>query len=1828
MSAILATQPGPLTWVKPEIDFALERARASLATYFADPSQNGDALSAAIASVREVTGALQIIGMEALGSFSKEVDAVLDALAKQEVASVPELRDLLDRASMTLEQYLCTLMAGAPENAMCLLPLMDELARARGGQSVDDRVLFHPDLNVFPPLLVSGALLEGDALCNLVKLQRGHFQRGMLSWLRQSEDGLVRMRDALKEVERAQPAPGSRAPWWVASAFVEGLLHGGLATSDDTKRAAGRIDRYLAACASGVPVSTSAELIRELLFHLTHCEPVTPLVRDVKSLYRLDRCVAPSATPHVVEIDTMHITSVLRQTQDLLNLAMHAWTGSGVAPAEAAGEFQSCLASLVELVTDLGNQPMIALTTAMQSVVASLAVLDSDRRATVILEMAAAMIAIEKRLEDRKFAMPEATAEFNAFRRRLLANASGAQTACREDRGATCEPGSPPREDRELLQVVASEISATLQQVEKSLDAFFRGHVPIPSLDQLPGLMRSVTGALSVLGVESAAQLIDRCTSVVVALETPGHIISDEETTLLAEGLSSVMLYVQALDHGNREELRAVETILARFDAREALLASSCILDFQTTAEDGQPTQPGELDFDLLASSPEARMTSIEGEDSEAFQDGEEVTKAELAAILDHFDLSALHEEPESEAIGLDSQAEPSGLLDTQAAQKSDASNGLAADLKPDGIVVNATAQGVDPEIVSIFLEEANELLDAMGELLARARAEPDDWRNLTTLRRSYHTLKGSGRMAGLHAIGDAAWSIESLLNRWLEAERPASEELIKLTALGRDLFTGWIADVAQHGRTTVRTTSLSAQAHRVAQELAESLAGTMRAATIDDAGAVAMASLDMTMDAPAAEPVSEVVPIGVSTLPAPLFRIFVEEARQNVEALRIGLASLGPGADDEIADAVIRAAHTLGGIARTAGFPDIAVVASVIENAPLGNVDCPKAMIELLRSAVGTLEGLVDAVAAGNAPELPEDRRVDFVTQATAFKEVVDAASPAASLEWPPQDPVAGMRDAETPSPEAVPTPNIGFPRSGDEPAESCVETTPRSSVEGRNPSTENPLRSGEDPGGLTSTRSTPYGASDRRVLRDDIDNQLLPIFLDEVRDLGPLIGEDLRHLRNESNDAAAVDSLRRVLHTIKGGARMVGAIRLGELVHVMEGRLEGALEGGALSPDILDLLEGEFDRLTSGFDALEHGEAEQDSVPAPAEGVRSAPEETDARQEHTGAEAAPSLSAHIRVAAETLDRLLNQAGEISISRGRIEEEAQTFKQFLLELTDSVARLRAQLKEIEIQAESRLQATQNQATDHDPVFDPLEFDRFTRFQELTRLMAESLHDVTTVQHHLLDSLDEVQAALSAESRLNHALQEDLMRLRTVTFQNVAERLYRVARQAARETGKKAKFEVVGGQTEVDRGVLERIAAPLEHLVRNAVTHGIEAVDHRVRAGKPEAGTIRLMLRQETNDLLICLADDGQGIDHDRIRSKALELGWLPVDAQLSPSELEQMILRPGFSTATELSELAGRGVGMDVVANEVRALGGSLEIATERGQGTTFTIRVPLTLAVAKALLVSAAGRRWAILSNVVEQVQEVPGSKLAEFALRQEIEWMGHRYPVFYLPQLLGESAAPAQDRSRHFTLLIRSGDRRLAVLVDELAVNQDIVLKKIGPQLAGLPGINGASVLPNGEIVLVLNPAPLMERGRNNQTYPLETSAQQVRVAPLVMVVDDSLTVRNVTSRLLVRNGYRVTTARDGLDALQQIQEKTPDVLLVDIEMPRMDGFELTKNLKASQRTSSVPIIMITSRLAPKHREYARQLGVDIYLGKPFEEHELLAHVGTFTASVAAA
>ncbi|HMV00734.1 MAG TPA: response regulator, partial [Rhodocyclaceae bacterium] len=513
----------------------------------------------------------------------------------------------------------------------------------------------------------------------------------------------------------------------------------------------------------------------------------------------------------------------------------------------------------------------------------------------------------------------------------------------------------------------------------------------------------------------------------------------------------------------------------------------------------------------------------------------------------------------------------------------------------------------------------------------------------------------------------------------------------------------------------------------------------------------------------------------------------------------------------------------------------------------------------------------------------------------------------------------------------------------------------------------------------------------------------------------------------------------------------------------------------------------------------------------------------------------------------------------------------------------------------------------------------------FTRFQELTRFMAESVNDVATVQQNLLKNLDDANAALLAQARLNRGLQQELMGVRMLPFASQAERLYRIVRQTSKELGKRANLDIRGGQVEIDRSVLDKMLAPLEHMLRNAVTHGIESRAERAACGKSEIGEITLALRQEGNEIIIAMSDDGGGLNAERIRAKGEALGFIAAGEAVDDAHLYDLIFQPGFSTAGEVTQIAGRGVGMDVVKTEVSSLGGRIEIATTLGQGTTFRLYLPLTLAVTQTLLLRAGGALYAVPSTMIEQVQELKEKDLAALRERGAAEWHGNQYPFHFLPHLLGDPGALPENRRRYWVILMRSGSQRAAVQVDELKGNQEVVVKNIGAQLARVVGIDGATVLGDGQVVLILNPVALASRrAAVATTVPVATAPtpSAPSTLPTVLVVDDSLTVRKITGRLLSREGYQVVTAKDGVDALEQLQEVLPDVILSDIEMPRMDGFELVRNIRADNQWKGVPIIMITSRTADKHRKYAEEIGADHYLGKPYDEDELLRLIGSYT------
>ena len=761
-------------------------------------------------------------------------------------------------------------------------------------------------------------------------------------------------------------------------------------------------------------------------------------------------------------------------------------------------------------------------------------------------------------------------------------------------------------------------------------------------------------------------------------------------------------------------------------------------------------------------------------------------------------------------------------------------------------------------------------------------------------------------------------------------------------------------------------------------------------------------------------------------------------------------------------------------------------------------------------------------------------------------------------------------------------------------------------------------------------------------------LDRELVDIFVEEGKDLLDHCDGLISELRTAPEDREPLAGLQRDLHTLKGGARMAGINPIGDLGHGIESLLEAVFAGRtSIEHSDVQLLERGFDRLhqmltltgnhrqvaaaddlVAAFDARTQGrpatpaEADEPAAAAPsaAELIASLPLSAPLPVEAGGEEegGARPQQEQVRVRADLLDRLVNHAGEVAIYRSRLEQQLGAFRGAMGELDRTNARLRDQLRRLDLETEAQIVARyQREQEQADHSFDPLELDRFSTLQQLSRALNESAADLGGLQGVLDDLSRQYDSLLQQQSRVSSELQDGLMRARMVPFDGLVPRLRRVVRQAGTDTGKQVHLTLEGTHGELDRNVLDRMVAPLEHMLRNSVAHGLETAEQRRAAGKPVEGEISLRLHREGSEIVLDVADDGAGLDREAIRRRALERGLIQADATLADNELDNLIFASGFSTADQLSQLAGRGVGMDVVRNEVRQLGGSVEIHSVRGQGARFTLRLPQTLAVTQAVFVQIGETTFAVPVGSVSGIGRISRERFE--AGDSTYRYSGEEYTLHDLGSLIGQAPARAEGQAQVPLLLVRAGDLRAAVAIDQVLGNREIVVKPVGLQIASVPGIYGATITGDGRVVVILDVAPLVRRFVANPERPLPVAElEQQRQVPVVMVVDDSLTMRKVTGRILERHNFEVSVARDGVEALERLEERVPDLMLLDIEMPRMDGYELATAMRADPRYRDVPIVMITSRSGDKHRQRAFEIGVQRYLGKPYQELDLMRNV----------
>jgi chemosensory pili system protein ChpA (sensor histidine kinase/response regulator) len=1932
MSTTTKFDPNTLGWVKTEIDESLKQAHIALESFAENPSDDTH-LRFCVTHLHQVVGTLQMVELDGAAMLGREAEALAEAVLDEQLEPSENLLELITRAILLLPNYLGGLQFGQPDAPIRLLPIMNELRAARKIEPLSELELFAPDLSVWPPPKEQ----EKDKLdevdyAALVQKLRPAFQGALLKWLRDNDDAkaLDKIAETVTELQDRASVGVVEQLFWVAGGLLEAMGSGGLEATNDRKKLVARLDQQAKKIIDGTEKSalrnTSEALTKAILYELGSASSVGPKVAQLQQLFDLPMLLGRPASEHgtgvaeLPEPETVQSVSVaLREQVQEAQEQLAAFFDPDQKETDTLEPLSELLHKMSGTMELLGIPTLKALLDELLAIAQAVVNGKLEPTEEISMGMAHALLLIENCSRD--IWAPSWKNQIEQWTTALHALHAAEDSTVPDAEGIEVSEVSETEFDQ-LAGVVADEIRASLIKVEEAVEAYAADTSDPAHLQGIADQMNQIHGALQILGEQRALELSQVISRRVEGLATNELVPSSAVLDALAVCVGTLSAHAEGLRVGRYDiddlmdaAMNDMDTAISAAELGEldpATLADSIQENVHRWLADSGNTDLIEglhKDLEQIAvlsktqnqeriariSTETGALLSIVTENptqlsTEIRETLERSAEALAGLVRQHLSANVVAAMPAPSAAPGPAASEPI----TVAAEVAPVSEEMA----PPQVVVEAIAPalneeagpiepqmetptaekppvappaaapqrtgargaeqeaGFDAELLEIFTEEAREVLETIDRELPVWRADPANSNALGEVRRGFHTLKGSGRMVGATDIGELAWAIENLLNKARDRKLEHSEAIFDTIAQAKNVLPAMVAQLEGGPAPDADIAGIRQRA----EALSSGEAVAAPAPPADEAQTTQPSAQE-----PAVAEASEPFP----TLEPTLLQIFTGESQEHLDTIAQKVAGCRQsGSACLVSRALLRATHTLGGSARSVGLPPMSEPCGEMEQLleameeagiPLAEpqlallselIECVRGLIELLNTGSGSAEKVRDGFKGLLARIRTQTAQVPATEVGTMPVEEQDkeaqAQPPTSAFEGPAPSAVTGAGEAA-----AVDSP----PAQSAESAAGASATTPAPEA------------------GPSARAATPPSA----MIEEDIDPELVDVFLDEATDLVGTIEDALRRWRANQADTQAVEDIKRALHTLKGSARMASAMSVGSLAHNTEDLIKRVEEERiAFSAELFDLLDEVHDTLVTLLDQIRQarplssvdvlstkiaravaGEpiaAVLDSAPqpskpsaampgdasvqpAPLAATADAPEETGDAASETAAPADRRAEAvaevtplpqrrdrrgQVRVRTSLLTDLVNDAGEVSISRARMEQQVYGFRDNLTELNRNITRFGEQLRELEIQSDSQILYRTEQAVDSDSVsgFDPLQMDRYSRLQQLSRGLTESLHDLTTIQGSLDVFAGEAETVLQQQARINTSLQEGLMRTRLIAFSTQAARLRHIARQTARELGKRVELRITGADVDVDRNVLERMMGPFEHMIRNALDHGIENEEERQRAGKSPVGAITIDTSQEGNEIAIRFSDDGAGFDIDAIRRRAIENGLMAEDKTLSDEELIQFILVAGFSTAREVTHLSGRGVGMDVVENEVKQLGGSMAVSSTQGEGTTFIIHLPVTLSIMQALLIRAGDQTLAVPLSAVLNIIEVPTDQMNVS--------MGKNPLLSYNDQVYSfmDVAARLGLRTEHRNggkipvLLAKVGTREVAIQVDGLMGTKEIVVKTLGPQLSELKGLAGATILGDGAVILILDLGGLWLTGDTIHVERVESVAprEQVKRRPVVMVVDDSLTVRKVTGRHLQKRGLEVLTAKDGVDALEQLENHSVDAMLVDIEMPRMDGYELTKRLRADARFKHTPIIIITSRAGEIHRKRAFELGVNMYMSKPYQEDELFNNI----------
>ncbi len=1928
-----------LQWVKPELDDTLSIAREALESYVDNPGKR-DFMRTCTDHLHQVHGTLKMVELYGAAAVTAEMEALVGALLNDQVAQREEAYAALMRGLMQLPDYLERLSSGHRDVPVVLLPLLNDLRAIRGLEPLPESSMFHPNLDAFLPEQAPAAMSEAYAAAHRVELAglRLRFQHQLLAWFRGQDAAqqLVAMRKTLLAITARCYHVHGRRLWWIAAGVLEGLEQGMLkGHAAEVRQLIGKVDRNIRLLIehgeNSLRAGDADEVACKLLYIVAQAKQRSPHMELLRSTYALD-----SLLPDAGELEHAR-GSMAGHNRALLDSVSRALKDDLLRVKEALDLFlreqdgdPAQLAVQGEVLERVGDTlGMLALAVPRRVVGEQRRVLDEIANRLrpadeeTLLDVAGALLYVEASLDDH-----------------IESLGSEGEPAAASDP----THGLPRSEALGVVSTLMQEAIGNTGKVKDAIVAFVESGWQHDRLAGAPQLMDEVAGAMRMLSSPRPAELAQGVGRFVdYELLQDRRVPSGAQMDHLADALAALEYYLEAArEHrgGLEHILDVAEHSLAQLGYWPVPAQRAVVEEPAAPAAGTAQAQAGE-DLHPDLSEP---VSVLPGADLGSLFVGSTPASAEATHDLDGLRLAET-----GAAAGPDVAAGQAGEdwveIEEEVVEQVPLADPLAANTR-----FNADAEGIDDDIRDIFLEEMQEEIDNLEVARKDWLADPAQAPALVGIRRSFHTLKGSGRLVGAGVLGEFAWKVEDMLNRVLDHTIEPDQNVQDVVCHAIDALPQLLAALKGEGEPRAPLSAIMQAAERLAsgqparvEDLAPRGTETVTRTVVRRVPRAAVEAADVPRasltDAdvasasaaivPAAEPESLVDMPAMPPIDPVLLEILRSEVAQYLQTIRAAIQR--SEGELPVSEELLRAVHTLHGAIAMVDIPLLTQLLSPLEGlfkrlrasseplSPLGvrllgqaadvvdqvmsqfdapasqlpNVDALTAQITEMRddypesqvahvvfepqlgdeatgeefdeAEAATAEA---AMAAAEQPdtlaEAEQDEHLDAAAEMTAAlhafeidsavaaAKAADEAAHQAAIEQAAAEQAAAERAAaEKAAAEQAAAEKAAAEKAAAEQA--AAEQAAAEKAAAERAAAEEAARAAATPAEPAPAFVLPDGSR--------IDADLLEVFIDEAREILDNADGVLAKWHAEPGELSYVGELQRDLHTLKGGARIAGLSSVGDLAHAIETVLEKPIRDPGKTGELIGALESSFDQLNAMVQRVSQGHMpdypqatidrllELAGATALVGDGGDAPESAQVPVAETPQSVAPAGEAHelpellpetaqesrspqeqIRVRADLLDSLVNHAGEVAIYRSRLEQQVAGYRFNLVELEQTVARLRSQLRMLEIETEAQIIARfQREHREAGlTAFDPLELDRYSQLQQYSRALAESVSDLVSIQNMLDELTRQAETLLIQQSRVSTELQDGLLRTRMLPFDTMVPNLRRTLRQAAQEEHKQAQLYVDGAHGEMDRNLLDRIKAPFEHMLRNAIAHGIESPAERRKLGKPAEGAVRIKVAREATEVVVRVSDDGRGLNREAIRKRGIERGMLRPETRPTDNQLLSLITQPGFSTASQVTQLAGRGVGMDVVANEIKQLGGSLSIESEEGQGTTFVLRLPFTLAVTQAILVRIGEATFAIPMTSVQGVARVNPEELAALLATDEPSFQhgNEDYGIHDLAELLGlPPGLPTEDEQQPL-LLTRAGDLRAAIRIDAVLGSREIVVKSVGPQISSVPGLLGATIMGDGSVLIILDLAPLVRHGmiRREQRLAEGLSAveapivEEVQVRPLVMVVDDSITMRKVTGRVLERHEYEVSTAKDGVDALEKLHERVPDLMLLDIEMPRMDGYELATQMKADPRLRDVPIIMITSRSGDKHRQRAFDIGVDRYLGKPYQEAELLLQI----------